>query len=175
MSTDWTLTVTSDSPGRTKELAAALAPHCRVGDIVLLSGDLGVGKTAFAQGFAAGLGIEGPVTSPTFALVRQYRCGQGSPVSTLIHADIYRTESFDEVIDLALAELVEDDAVAVIEWGDLAAPAFGDNVLDIAISSDDVPGEGESTRTLLVRGRGTWADRAVELGAAWSADVTVPG
>jgi tRNA threonylcarbamoyladenosine biosynthesis protein TsaE len=175
MSTGWTLTVTSDSPARTKELAAALAPHCRVGDIVLLSGDLGVGKTAFAQGFAAGLGVAGPVTSPTFALVRQYRCGQDSPVSTLIHADIYRTGSFDEVVDLALAELVEDDAVAVIEWGDLAAPAFGDNVLDIAISVDDAPGEGEATRTLRARGRGSWAARADDLGEAWSANATVPG
>ncbi|HEY1832511.1 MAG TPA: tRNA (adenosine(37)-N6)-threonylcarbamoyltransferase complex ATPase subunit type 1 TsaE [Acidimicrobiales bacterium] len=175
MSTDWTLTVTSDSPARTKHLAAALAPYCGVGDIVLLSGDLGVGKTAFAQGFAAGLGVVGPVTSPTFALVRQYRCGEDSPVSTLIHADIYRTGSFDEVVDLALAELVEDDAVAVIEWGDLAAPAFGDNMLEIAISVDDTLGEGEPSRTLRARGRGTWVARAEALGAAWSASVTVPG
>ena len=86
------------------------------------------GKTAFAQGFAAALGVEGPVTSPTFTLVRQYRCGPASPVELLIHADVYRTGSLGEVVDLALAELVEERAVALVEWGDMAAPALGDDV-----------------------------------------------
>ena len=116
---------TSESPGATRELAGRLAGLCRPGDVVLLIGDLGAGKTVFAQGFAAALGVEGPVTSPTFALVRQYRCGADSPVGLLIHADVYRTGSVDEVADLALAELVEEDAVALVEWGDLAAPALG--------------------------------------------------
>ena len=69
--------------------------------------------------------MPGPVTSPTFALVRHYRCGADSPVASLIHADVYRTGSVDEVADLALAELVEEDAVALVEWGDLAAPGAG--------------------------------------------------
>src|SRR5581483_1160 len=103
-------------------------------DVVLLVGDLGAGKTAFAQGFAAGLGVSGPVTSPTFALVRQYSCGANAAVSTLIHADVYRTESLPEVIDLALGELVEDDAVAIVEWGDRAAPALNDSVLEVTLT-----------------------------------------
>ena len=102
--------------------------------MVLLVGDLGAGKTVFAQGFAAALGVEGPVTSPTFALVRHYRCGQASAVRTLIHADVYRTESLDEVVDLALAELVEEDAVALVEWGDLAAPALGESALEVTLA-----------------------------------------
>ena len=111
------LTWTSESPAETRALAGRVAALCRPGDVVLLVGDLGAGKTVFAQGFAAALGVPGPVTSPTFALVRQYRCGEGSPVGLLIHADVYRTGSLHEVVDLALAELVEEDAVALVEWG----------------------------------------------------------
>ena len=70
----------TESAEATRAVAARLAPLSRAGDVFLLVGDLGAGKTTFAQGFAAGLGVEGPVTSPTFALVRQYRCGAGSPV-----------------------------------------------------------------------------------------------
>ena len=119
----WPLERTTDSPAATKELAGRVARLCRSGDVVLLVGELGAGKTVFAQGFAAALGVEGPVTSPTFALVRHYRCGSGCAVGSLIHADVYRTGSLAEVADLALAELVEEDAVALVEWGDLAAPA----------------------------------------------------
>ena len=162
---NWPLTVTSSSVECTRQLASRLAPLCRSGDIVLLIGDLGAGKTAFAQGFAAGLSVEGPVTSPTFALVRQYRCGPDSPVSTLIHADIYRTESVPEVVDLALAELVEDDAVALVEWGDLAAPALGDSALEITLEVDLSDPQREM-RAIAVRGRGSWVDRSPDVAAA---------
>ncbi len=90
---NWPLLVRTDSPEETKDVAARLASVCGCGDIVLLNGELGAGKTAFAQGFAAALGVEGPVTSPTFTLVRQYRCADSNPIETLIHADVYRTES----------------------------------------------------------------------------------
>jgi tRNA threonylcarbamoyladenosine biosynthesis protein TsaE len=163
---NWPLTVTTASVEATRELAARLAPLCRAGDIVLLIGDLGAGKTAFAQGFARGLGVTGPVTSPTFALVRQYNGGPSSPVRTLIHADIYRTESLAEVEDLALAELVEDDAVAVVEWGNLAAPALGQSALDVTLVADQDDAEGEM-RTITVTGRGSWTGRAGEVAAAW--------
>jgi len=119
----------------TRSLAAALAPLARPGDVILLVGGLGAGKTTFAQGFARGLGIEGPVTSPTFTLVRQYRCpppptpGPGPVVGQLLHADVYRLDTLGEVADLALPELVEDAAVALVEWGDVAAPVLGDTAL----------------------------------------------
>ena len=122
------------------------------------SGDLGAGKTVFAQGFAAALGVAGPVTSPTFALVRQYRCGDESPVGTLIHADVYRTGSVDEVVDLALAELVEEDAVALVEWGELAAPALGDSALEVTLVAPDPVGAPDR-RVATLRGPGPWADR----------------
>jgi tRNA threonylcarbamoyladenosine biosynthesis protein TsaE len=155
----WPVEATTGSPGETRALAAALAPLCRAGDVVLLVGDLGAGKTVFAQGFATALGVAGPVTSPTFALVRHYRCGPGSPVRTLIHADVYRTGSVAEVADLALAELVEEDAVALVEWGDMAAPALGESALEVTLVAPD-PVADASARTVSVTGHGLWSGRA---------------
>jgi tRNA threonylcarbamoyladenosine biosynthesis protein TsaE len=160
----WPLMVAVDSPEATKEVAARLSTCCRSGDTILLVGDLGAGKTAFAQGFAAALGVEGPVTSPTFTLVRQYRCGPASPVDLLIHADVYRTDSLGEVIDLALSELVEERAVALVEWGDLAAPALGDDVLEVTLAQPDrLSATSAEDRTIVISGRGGWTDRVDEV------------
>jgi tRNA threonylcarbamoyladenosine biosynthesis protein TsaE len=140
-----------------------VAALCTPGDVVLLVGDLGAGKTVFAQGFAAALGVSGPVTSPTFALVRQYDCGEGSPVGVFIHADVYRTGSLHEVVDLALAELVEEDAVALVEWGELAAPALGDSVLEITLVAPDPVGDPDRrVLTLVGRGRGAARSEAAD-------------
>ena len=139
---------TTSRPAPPGRWPGALAGLCRPGDVVLLVGDLGAGKTVFAQGFAAALGVPGPVTSPTFALVRHYRCGRDSPVGTLIHADVYRTGSLDEVADLALAELVEEDAVALVEWGELAAPALGESALEMALVAPDPVAAPERARRL---------------------------
>ena len=161
----WPLRRTTAAPAQTRELASRVAAICRAGDVVLLVGDLGAGKTVFAQGFAAGLGVSGPVTSPTFALVRHYRAGPGAPVGQLIHADVYRTGSVAEVADLALAELVEEDAVAVVEWGDLAVPAFGDSTLEITLVAPDAAGD-PTAREVTITGRGSWVPRAAEVDAA---------
>ena len=133
----WPLVVTSDSPAATKDMAGRLAALCARGTSSCLMGDLGAGKTAFAQGFAAALGLKGPVTSPTFALVRQYRCAESATVTTLIHADVYRTGGPGEVVELALAELVEERAIALVEWGELAASALGDDALDVLLELPD--------------------------------------
>ncbi len=160
----WPLELTSESPEDTRALAGRLARLCHPGDVVLLVGDLGAGKTVFAQGFAAALGVPGPVTSPTFALVRHYRCAEDSPVAVLIHADVYRTGSLDEVTELALAELVEEDAVALVEWGELAAPALGDSALEVTLVASDPVG-APPRRVLSAVGRGRWADRSDEVAA----------
>ncbi|HSZ37962.1 MAG TPA: tRNA (adenosine(37)-N6)-threonylcarbamoyltransferase complex ATPase subunit type 1 TsaE [Acidimicrobiales bacterium] len=165
MSTGWPVGATTGSPGETRAFASALAPLCRAGDVVLLVGDLGAGKTVFAQGFAAALGVAGPVTSPTFALVRHYRCGPDRPVRTLIHADVYRTGSVAEVADLALAELVEEDAVALVEWGDMAAPALGDSALEVTLVVPDAVSDPDARRVEIV-GRGRWSGRAGEVARA---------
>jgi tRNA threonylcarbamoyladenosine biosynthesis protein TsaE len=160
----WPIEWTSGSPGLTRAFAGQVAGLCRPGDVVLLVGDLGAGKTVFAQGFAAALGVSGPVTSPTFALVRHYRCADHSVVGALIHADVYRTGSLDEVADLALAELVEEGAVALVEWGELAAPALGESALEVTLVAPD-PDEAPERRNLSVTGRGRWEDRSDELAA----------
>jgi tRNA threonylcarbamoyladenosine biosynthesis protein TsaE len=167
----WPLEYATTSVEQTRRLAGLVAPLCRAGDVLLLVGDLGAGKTAFTQGFAAALGVEGPVTSPTFALVRQYRCGTGSPFGTLIHADVYRTGSLAEVVDLALAELVEEDAVALVEWGDLAAPALGETTLEVTLEAPDAIGSPDR-RTIRVAGHGAWTDRSDEVAAALSSTST---
>ena len=144
---------------QTRALAAAVAPLCVPGDVLLLAGDLGAGKTTFAQGFGAGLGITEPITSPTFTLVRQYpwrsdrgvgrpghRPGPGSsPGAHLLHADVYRLDHLQEIVDLGLGELVEDGGVALVEWGDAAEPVLGAGVpghVDLAGGGghDDRPG-----------------------------------
>ena len=125
-----TLTVTARAPEDTARCGAALAPLLRPGDVVLLGGELGAGKTTFTQGLAAALGVEEPVTSPTFVLVHSYPTRAGWD---LLHADVWRLEQLQEVIDLAIPELLEEGAVAVVEWGEKAAPALSRNCLHVAI------------------------------------------
>jgi tRNA threonylcarbamoyladenosine biosynthesis protein TsaE len=124
------LSVLSRTPEDTESLGAVLAPLLRAGDTVLLSGDLGAGKTTLVRGLARALGVQGPVTSPTFVLVHSYPTNAGFE---LLHADVWRLEQLQEVIDLAIAELVEDGAAAVIEWGERATPALADDCLHIDI------------------------------------------
>jgi len=124
------LSVVSRTPEDTGHFGGLLAPLLRAGDTVLLSGDLGAGKTTLVRGLARALGVQGPVTSPTFVLVHNYPTNAGFD---LLHADIWRLEQLQEVIDLAIAELVEDGAAAVIEWGERAAPAVAGDCLHIDI------------------------------------------
>jgi tRNA threonylcarbamoyladenosine biosynthesis protein TsaE len=136
------ITVRTAGADQTRAVGAALAAALRPGDVVVLSGELGAGKTTFAQGVAAGLGVTEPVTSPTFVLVRPYECappgtaGNPTALRRLLHADLYRLEHTTEVSDLALGELVEEEAAALVEWGDVAAPLLGATVT-VALGSGD--------------------------------------
>jgi len=103
----------TNSAAETQALAAAIAPILRPGDLLILSGDLGGGKTAFVQGLAAAMGIEEAVTSPTFVLAQTF---EGT--LRLHHLDVYRLDSPAELADLAVEELLADDAVTAIEWGE---------------------------------------------------------
>ncbi len=167
----------------TRALGTALAAVLRPGDVVLLAGDLGAGKTTLTQGMAAGLGVTDPVTSPTFTLVRSHRvdAAAGPGVRTLLHADLYRLDRVAEVVDLGLDELVEEGAVAVVEWGDVAAPVLGPDVLVVTLSEDgapghDVPGapgrgrDRRDERVVVLGTEGSWARRRPELAgrlASW--------
>lgn len=154
------LAAPSDSPDRTRSLGAALAAVLEAGDVVLLSGDMGAGKTVLVQGIAAGLGVAEAVTSPTFALLHEH---QGSVVR-LVHADAWRLSSPAEAVDLALAEEVGDGrTVLVVEWGELAAAAVPENHLQVVIES----GLSEDDRLLGFVGDGErWQARWASLRAA---------
>jgi tRNA threonylcarbamoyladenosine biosynthesis protein TsaE len=171
------LVACTSGPGETRALGAALARLLRPGDVVLLTGDLGAGKTVLAQGVAAGLGVTDPVTSPTFTLVRPLPCGPDAgdpagpgPVRTMLHADLYRLDHLRQVVDLGLGELVEDDAVAVVEWGEAAEPLLGRDAL--AVRLDQAPSPAE-VRSLTFTLSGGWEARAGALVAQlapWAAD-----
>jgi tRNA threonylcarbamoyladenosine biosynthesis protein TsaE len=118
----------------THAIAAAVAGFARSGDLIVLAGDMGAGKTAFAQGFGASLGVAEPITSPTFTLVHSYECGK----LTLHHADLYRLDRTTEVADLALAELAEFDGIVLVEWGDVAGAALGEH-LEVRLDFDSDP------------------------------------
>jgi tRNA threonylcarbamoyladenosine biosynthesis protein TsaE len=157
----------TSSPDQTRAVAAVVAGACLPGDILLLAGDLGAGKTTFAQGFAAGLGVAEPVTSPTFTLVREYPVPGDSPVRIMLHADVWRLEHLHEIVDLGLGALVEDGAVALVEWGDAAEPLLGDDALAVELVADGVDGadrddgsDGDDQRAITVRNPGPrWAAR----------------
>ena len=143
----------SAGPEDTRAIGAALAGLSRPRDLILLAGELGAGKTVLVQGFGAALGVTGRITSPTFTLVRTY------PAKIpLIHADVYRLEHLQEVIDLALPELLDDDGgVALVEWGDVVAPIFPPDYLSVRIEF----AEEDEGRWLHLRGVGPgWASRA---------------
>lgn len=159
------LVLHSSGPGETRRIAAALVPFLRSGDVVLLSGDLGAGKTVFTQGLARAAGVSEAVTSPTFTLLHSYPTAIGLD---LLHADVYRLETTGEIADLGLAELVEDDAFALVEWGERAEGALGPGHLLVVLS---VPERGEDAdpppRVLTFRPVGrSWAERWAEVAAA---------
>jgi tRNA threonylcarbamoyladenosine biosynthesis protein TsaE len=126
------LQVRSDSLATTHAIAAELARVARAGDVIVLAGEMGAGKTAFAQGFGRALGVTEPITSPTFTLVHSYPCGK----LTLHHADLYRLDHTAEVADLALAELAEFGGIVLVEWGDVVAGAFTDH-LEVRLRFED--------------------------------------
>jgi tRNA threonylcarbamoyladenosine biosynthesis protein TsaE len=122
------VTVILDCPdvATTRIVATNLAPLLQPGDVVLLEGDLGTGKTTFTQALASALGVRAAVTSPTFTLMNIHSTEAGFD---LVHVDAYRVERLSEIVDLALPELLDDGAVVVVEWGERAAAALpGDHL-----------------------------------------------
>jgi tRNA threonylcarbamoyladenosine biosynthesis protein TsaE len=152
------LVLATSSAGATRDVAATVATLCVPGDVLLLSGDLGAGKTTFAQGFGRALGIDEPVTSPTFTLVRQYDVADGpGGIRTLLHADVYRLDHLAEIADLGLGQVVEDGGVALVEWGDAAEPVLGDGALALSLAVD--PGDDDSRRITVTAEGPAWAGR----------------
>ncbi len=112
------------------ELGRLLGLRLRAGDVVLLTGDLGAGKTTFMRGLGEGMGVRGPITSPTFVIARRHPSLVGGPA--LVHADAYRLGSAGEFEDL---DLEADDAVVCVEWGRDRAEGLSPRRLEIDIES----------------------------------------
>jgi tRNA threonylcarbamoyladenosine biosynthesis protein TsaE len=149
------LTAATSSVDETRALGRALAGLVRQGDIVLLAGDLGAGKTAFTQGLGAGLGIDEPITSPTFIIARTY-----DGPTRLHHLDVYRLDRVQEAIDVGLPEMVDDGAVTVIEWGDAVVPALPREFLEVRLRF----GDGDDDRRFELRTVGSrWSARGEAL------------
>lgn len=146
-------TYTCPEPSDTMALAGRLAAHLRPGDVLILKGGLGAGKTLFTSGLAAGLGVEEPVTSPTFILMREYRSG----FMPLIHVDVYRLGSLNEFEDLEVLDEARD-GVLVVEWGDAVETGLPSDHLRVEFEVDD-----DGTRTITLVPMGSWNGRSLEL------------
>ena len=134
--------------GDMRFLGRRLAALLRAGDLVILAGPLGAGKTTLVQGIGAGLGVRGPVTSPTFVIARVHPpLAGGGPA--LVHADAYRLGSFSEVDDLDL-DTDASSAVTVVEWGAGLAEPLAEDRLEITIEPDQ---DGD-VRTVRINGHG---------------------
>jgi tRNA threonylcarbamoyladenosine biosynthesis protein TsaE len=137
------------SPADTMAAASRLAPLLRPGDIVVLSGELGSGKTLFTNGLAAGLGVEESVTSPSFVLLHEYRSG----FLPLFHADVYRLGTLNEFDDLDILTHAEE-GVLVIEWGDAVAAGLPADHLLIEIEVNE-----DGSRIIRLHPVGNWVSR----------------
>ena len=120
------------SPQEAYDLGMALGRQARPGDVYCLNGDLGVGKTVFTQGFAAGLDIEGPVNSPTFTIVQQYEDGR----LPLYHFDVYRIGDVSEMDEIGYEECFYGQGVSLIEWSNLIEEILPETVIRVTIEKD---------------------------------------
>lgn len=136
------LEVTTRSAEETRVLGAALAPTLLPADVISLSGDLGAGKTVFVQGLGAALGVRQRITSPTFTLLHEY-----SGRYQILHLDVYRLDSVQEVLDLGFEELLDPGAVLLVEWGEAVRPLLPARYLHIELRR--VEGGNDSERTVM--------------------------
>ncbi|MFN3975320.1 MAG: tRNA (adenosine(37)-N6)-threonylcarbamoyltransferase complex ATPase subunit type 1 TsaE [Dehalococcoidia bacterium] len=160
-----TLAVYCPTPEATQEVGVILGRHAEAGDLLLLVGELGAGKTTLVQGLCRGLGVPEPARSPTFVLVHRY---QGRlPV---YHVDLYRIGSVAEALDLGLEELLGKEGVTVVEWAERLLPALPHDYLLVRLAW-----EGDGVRRLQIEGCGqrgvAWLARAyqnlVEFAQRW--------
>ena len=122
----------SNTPQETFELGKRLGAEAKPGQVYCLDGDLGVGKTVFTQGFARGLGITGPVNSPTFTIVQQYEEGR----LPLYHFDVYRIGDISEMDEIGYEDCFFGDGVCLIEWSGLIEEILPEHVTKVAIEKN---------------------------------------
>jgi tRNA threonylcarbamoyladenosine biosynthesis protein TsaE len=142
----------TETADRTREVGRALASVLEPRDTVVLTGDLGAGKTTLVQGIGHGLGVEDHVASPTFTLVHEY-----SGRLDIAHVDVYRLERVQDVLDLALDELGGPERVLLIEWGDAIADLLPEDRLRVELTTESADAE---TRRIVMTPQGpSWAFR----------------
>lgn len=162
--------VTLGTPQDTRSFGVMLGSILLAGDLVLLTGGLGVGKTTLTQGLADGLGVRGPVTSPTFVIARVHRTLVGGP--GLVHVDAYRLSGLDELDHLDLDATLEDD-VTVVEWGHGLAEGLTEDRLEVFLTADTAT----EVRTVRLSGHGPrWqtGPGAEAVGALTGSDQVLP-
>jgi len=142
----------------TRGVGEAVAGQLRARDAVVLTGELGAGKTTFVQGVARGLHVTDQVTSPTFTLVREYQGRLG-----IAHVDVYRLSRMQDVVDLALDEIGDGQDVLLVEWGDVVADLLPADRLRVELLTEETAGQdesGEETRRIeLSCSGGSWGER----------------
>jgi len=150
------MSIDVDSATRMRDVGAALAAQLRAGDVVVLTGPLGAGKTTLAQGIGTGLGVRGPVASPTFIIARTHPSLVGGP--DLIHVDAYRLAGLDELDHLDLDTALED-SVTLVEWGEGKAEALARDRVAVVIAREvggeidmEAPDAGRRTLTITATG-----------------------
>jgi len=157
------LVLSTGSAEETQNIGEGLAQMLGSRDVVSLTGDLGAGKTTLVQGLARGLGVTEPVLSPTFTLIREY---QGT-VLPIYHLDVYRLERLQDVVDLGFDEILDQEAIVLIEWGDAIEWLLPQTYLQVELT---LP-EERPTRRISLSGRGpSWAarwERLEQLATSW--------
>jgi len=154
--------IATRSPAETIAFGSALASYLQDGDVILLHGDLGAGKTTLAKGIAGGLGVSDVVSSPSFSLVNEYYVDQAVTVSRLFHLDLYRLRDAGELASIGFDDLVASaEGVTLVEWPERAATVLPDRFLLIEILT-----VGSSHRLLRLvpsPDDGAWRDRLERL------------
>lgn len=155
----------SDSTDKTIQLGYLLGSVLKSGDAVILTGDLGAGKTQLTKGIAEALGITQAITSPTFTIQMVYDQGD----LPLYHFDLYRVGSADELGDCGIWDVLGDDGVCIIEWGEQFRDELGDDLLECVISRQESPDGSEPARTIRFIAHNVEGQRIIqELDAAYT-------
>jgi tRNA threonylcarbamoyladenosine biosynthesis protein TsaE len=159
------LVLRAPTPEDTRAIGGVLAPLLRPRDAVILTGELGAGKTTFVQGVALGLGITEHVVSPTFTLIKEY-----SGRLEVAHVDVYRLDRVQDVVDLGLDELGQGDDLLLVEWGDVVEALLPADRLRVELTVEpdgrgqapaygDVEGDTDRRRLVLSGSGASWAER----------------
>ena len=145
--------IVTHSASETQALGKRLAEQLRAGDVILLEGELGAGKSELARGVAKGLGVQETVTSPSFTILNVYESGS----VPLYHFDWYRLESAEELYELGMDEYLGGDGIALVEWPGRCPDAVPEDCLRICIEAT-----GENTRRITEETRGRFREISLE-------------